>query len=328
MSLPRPLLALAVAGLVLFAPPALAVDAPRQMTFQGRLVRADGSPETLPQDLRFALYATPSGGAPLWEESHLGTSITNGYYAVVLGTSTPLPAAVVNGQALYLGVSLVGQSELTPRLTVASMPYALLANDSNALQGRAASSFADVTHTHASVPLADDSNKLQGQAASAFALAGHTHFLATPTANGFMASTDKAKLNGLPSTYGAGLNLNAPTSTLSVAFGASGTATTAARADHTHPSPTLSCTYRTATGNIDTGLNSTAWCAATEVLMGGGCSNLNGTTTVPGVTFGPAGVTTVDGSTPTTGPGYTCRLPSPPAGTSIPTAYAICCRIP
>jgi len=89
MSLPRPLIALAVAGLFLFAPSALAVDAPRQMTFQGRMLRVDGSPETLPQDLRFALYATPSGGAPLWEESHLGTTITNGYYAVVLGTSTP-----------------------------------------------------------------------------------------------------------------------------------------------------------------------------------------------------------------------------------------------
>jgi hypothetical protein len=328
VSLPRPLLVLAVAGLVLFAPPALAVDAPRQMTFQGRLLRADGSPETLPQDLRFALYATPSGGAPLWEETHLGTSITNGYYAVVLGTSTPLPAAAVNGQALYLGVSLIGQSELTPRLTVASVPYALLANDSNALQGRPASSFADASHTHASVPLADDSNKLQGRAAASFADATHTHAPATPTANGFMATADKTKLNGLPSTYGAGLGFNTNNSTLSVNFGSSGTATTAARSDHTHPSPTLSCTYRIATGNIDTGKNSTAWCAATDLLMGGGCSDLNGASTGTGITFSPTGVTTQDGSTQTAGPGYTCRLPNPPTGASIPTAYAICCRIP
>jgi hypothetical protein len=326
MSLPRLLLALAVAGLALFAPPALAVDAPRQMTFQGRLMRADGSPETLPQDLHFALYATPSGGAPLWEETRLSTPVSNGYYAVVLGTSTPLPAAVVNGQALYLGVSLVGQSELTPRLTVASVPYALLANDSNALQGRPASSFADAAHTHDSVPRADDSNRLQGQPASAFAPSAHTHAPASPTANGFMASTDKAKLNGLPSTFGAGLNFTS--STVSVNFGSSGSATTAARSDHTHPSPALSCTYRTATGNIDTNKNSTAWCAAGEILTGGGCSDLNGTSTVPGVTFGPTGVTTVDGSTPTSGPAYTCRLPNPPTGTSIPTAYAICCRIP
>src|SRR5690606_33203770 len=100
----------------LLALPARAVDLPRQMTFQGRLVRADGSPETAPQDLRFVLYATPTGGVSLWEESHPGTPVTNGYYAVVLGSAVPLPAAVLNGQALYLGVSLVGQSELTPRL--------------------------------------------------------------------------------------------------------------------------------------------------------------------------------------------------------------------
>jgi hypothetical protein len=304
MPLPRLLLALAVAGLALSASPALAVDAPSQMTFQGRLLRADGSPETLPQDLRFALYATPSGGAPLWEESHPGTPITNGYYSVVLGTSTPLPTTVVNGQALYLGVSLVGQSELTPRLTVASVPYALLANTSN------------------------NSLALQGQPASAFAPAVHPHAAATPTASGFMAATDKTKLNGLPSAYGAGLSFNTTSSTLSVALGSSGTATTVARSDHTHAAPTLSCTYRTATGNIDTGKNSTAWCAPTETLMGGGCADLNGTATVPGPTFGPTNVTTVDGSTATTGPAYTCRVPNPPAGTSVPTATAICCRIP
>lgn len=302
MSLLRLLLALAVAGLALSAPPALAVDAPSQMTFQGRLLRTDGSPETLPQDLRFALYATPSGGAPLWEESHPSTPITHGYYSVVLGTSTPLPASVVNGQALYLGVSLVGQSELTPRLTVASVPYALLANTAN------------------------NSLTLQGQPASAFAPSNHTHPAASTTANGFMAAADKSKLNGLPSSFGAGLSLTS--GTLSVALGSSGSATTVARSDHTHPSPSLACTYRTATGNIDTGKNSTAWCAATETLLGGGCSNLNGTSTVPGLTFGPTGVATVDGSTQTPGPAYTCRVPNPPTGTSVPTAYAICCRIP
>jgi hypothetical protein len=38
-------------------------------------------------------------------------------------------------------------------------------------------------------------------------------------------------------------------------------------------------------------------------------------------------VTTASGTTPG-GPGYTCRLPNPAAGASVPTAYAICCRIP
>jgi hypothetical protein len=381
MSLPRSLLGLAVAGLALLALPARAVDLPRQITFQGRLVRADGSPETAPQDLNFALYATSAGGASLWEESHPGIPVTNGYYAVVLGSRVPLPANVLNGQALYLGVSLVGQSELTPRLPLVSVPYALRADDSNRLEGRAAasfadaghthasvplannsnllegraastfanashthasvpladnanllqnraaSSFADASHTHASVPLADNANLLQNRAASSFADAVHTHAVATPTVNGFMAATDKVKLNNAPSAYGAGLTAPAG-GTLSVAFAGSGAAATVARSDHTHASPTLSCTYRTATGNIDTGLNSTAWCLTTETLMGGGCSDLGGAAVGAGLIFTPTGVTTVSGSTATGGPGYTCRVPNPPGAASIPTAYAICCRIP
>ncbi|MFL5347563.1 MAG: hypothetical protein ACJ8AT_22485 [Hyalangium sp.] len=320
MPLPRLLLVLAVASAVLLAPSARAVDLPRQMTFQGRLVRADGSPETAAQDLRFDLYATATGGAPLWEESHLGTPVTNGYYAVVLGASAPLPAGVLNGQALYLGVSIVGQSELTPRLPVVSVPYALRADDSNRLEGRAASTFADVNHTHSLVPLADDSNKLQGRAASTFADASHTHPVATPTVDGFMAAADKTKLNNAPNTYGNGLTLNAAKD-LSVNFAGTGSANTAARSNHTH---TLTCTYKTATGNTSASV-STAWCATNEILTGGGCTDLEASAVGAGTTFGPTGVTAVDGSTPAGSvPGYVCRTHTAVA----PTAYAICCRIP
>lgn len=320
MPLPRLLLVLAVAGLTLFAPSARAVDLPRQITFQGRLVRADGSPETAAQDLRFDLYAMATGGAPLWEESHLGTPVTNGYYAVVLGASVPLPVSVLNGQALYLGVSIVGQSELTPRLPVVSVPYALRADDSNRLEGRDAASFADVNHTHALVPLADDSNKLQGRDASTFADASHTHAAATTTVNGFMAAADKTKLNNAPNTYGNGLSLTA--GTLSVAFAGTGSANTAARSNHTH---TLTCSYKTATGNTSATV-STAWCATTEVLTGGGCTDLEASAAGAGITFGPTNIgTAVDGSTPTTGQGYACHTHTPNIS---PTAYAICCRIP
>ncbi|MBN1208489.1 MAG: hypothetical protein JXB05_26750 [Myxococcaceae bacterium] len=360
MPLPRLLLVLAAVGLVLYAPAARAVDLPQQMTFQGRLVRADSTPETAPQSLRFALYATLTGGGPLWEESHPVVNVSNGYYSVVLGNTVPLPAAVLNGQALYLGVSLVGQSELTPRLPVVSVPYALLANDSNRLQGRPAADFALAAHSHTSVPLAENSNNLQGRPAADFALAthshtsvplaensnnlqgrpasdfadaGHGHTAATTTANGFMAAADKVKLNSQPSSYGPSLSLNA--GTLNAAFAGSGgnfgTLNTVARSNHTHPAPatpTLACTYRTATGNTDAGRNSTAWCATTEFLTGGGCSDLGGATAGEGITFSPTNTTPapVDSSTPTGGPGYACRLPA--AGTfAVPTAYAICCRI-
>jgi hypothetical protein len=330
MSLPRPLLLLAALGLVLHALPARAVDLPRQMTFQGRLVRADGSPETAPQGLRFALYAASTGGAPLWEESLPAVTFTNGYYSVVLGRTVALPAQVLNGQALYLGVSLVGQSELTPRLPVVSVPYALLADDSNRLQGRQASDFAPADHSHLSVPQAENSNRLQGRQASDFAPAGHSHDPATSTAPGFMSVSDKLRLDAQPTSY-TGLTLTG--TTLSVAYagtgGNFGTLNTVARSNHTHPAPptpTLACTHRTATGNIDNGFNSTAWCATNEFLTGGGCSNLGGSAPSVGITFGPTGTTPVNSPTPTGGHGYTCRAPVAGDG-AVPTAHAICCRI-
>ncbi|WP_224368513.1 hypothetical protein [Hyalangium versicolor] len=292
MPLPRLLLVLAVASLVLLPHAARAASLSRQMTFQGRLIRADSSPETAPQDLHFALYATATGGSPLWEESHPATPVTNGYYAVVLGASTPLPASVLNGQQLYLGVSIVGQSELTPRLPVASVPYALRSEDSNLLEGRAAASFASSSHIHP---------------------------VASTTVDGFMDSADKVKLNNAPTTYGNGLSL--ATGTLSVAFptsgGNNGTANTAARSNHTHA---LTCTYRTATGNTSATV-STAYCATTEVLTGGGCTDLEASAAGAGITFGPTGVTSTPGTTPG-GPGYVCRTHT----TVSPTAYAICCR--
>lgn len=305
---PRLLLVLAAAGLVLFPPSARAVDVPRQMTFQGRLLRADGSPETAPQDLRFDLYTTLTGGSPIWTETFQGTPVTNGYYAVVLGSKTPLPSAAFDGRGLYLGVSIVGQSELTPRLPVVSVPYALRADDSNRLEGRAAATFADVDHSHTP---------------------------ATPAADGFMSAADKAKLNAVPTAYANGLTLSSGTvsvnngsslvvssGVLNVNFptagGTNGTASSAARSNHTH---TLTCNLYTATGNTSA-MVSTAWCATGEILTGGGCTDLEASAAGAGITFGPTGATALPGATPTGGQGYVCRTHTAVS----PTAYAICCR--
>ncbi|WP_164021539.1 hypothetical protein [Pyxidicoccus trucidator] len=364
MSALRPALALAV--LVLLAAPVsrAADDVPRTLSFQGRLVRADGTPESTPQDLTFSLYATSTGGSPLWQERHPAVTVTNGYYAVVLGSALPLRYDLADGSALYLGVALTGQSELTPRLQMASVPFALRAQDSQRLEGRAAATFASATHGHptatpstAGFLSAADKAKLDepeptysdglsatgtpltvrvsfptsggtNGTARVAARSDHAHAAANATAAGFMSVADKAKLDAAPS-FGDGLNVSAGTpATVSVNFsssgGANGTQRIAARADHSHARPSLTCTHRQATGNDagDSG-NSVAWCAANEVLTGGGCTGLD---IAPGVAFMPTGLTVESGATSTGGPGYRCRNSgsNPPA----PTAYAICCRIP
>ncbi|MBZ4417617.1 hypothetical protein [Myxococcus sp. RHSTA-1-4] len=365
MSAPRSALALVLAVLALVGTPAAADDVPRTMAFQGRLVRADGTPESTPQDLSFTLYASATGGSPLWQEYHPAVTVTNGYYAVVLGTTNPLRYELAQGSQLYLGVALTGQSELTPRLQMASVPYALHAQDSQFLEGRAAVTFANANHGHATATSttdgfmsAADKAKLDtpataysdGLTASGTPLtvrvsfptsggtngtsrnaarADHSHATATTSAAGFMSAADKAKLDAPATTFGDGLSVTAGTPpTVSVNFttsgGNNGALRTVARGDHSHPKPALACTHRSATGN-DAGDSrlSVAWCATGEVLTGGGCSGLDGS---PGLAFMPTGLTVESGATATGGPGYRCR--NGDSGTTAPTAYAICCRIP
>lgn len=359
---------LALALLVLLAAPAAsraAEDVPRTLAFQGRLVRADGTPELSPQDLTFSLYASPSGGSPLWQERQPAVQVSNGYYAVVLGTVQPLRYELAEGSALYLGVALTGQSELTPRLPLVSVPYALRAQDSRSLDGRSAATFANANHGHAVATSssdgfmsAADKAKLDtpdttysdGLTASGtpltvrvnFATSGgnngtsrtaaradHGHAVATPTAAGFMSAADKAKLDAPETAFGDGLSVSGTTpATVSVNFattgGNNGTSKSAARADHSHPKPSLACTYKQASGN-DAGDSqaSVAWCAAGEQLTGGGCGGVEGPS---GVAFMPVGVTLENGAASSGGPGYRCRNSS--ASVPAPTAYAICCRIP
>lgn len=284
------LLRSAVLALAVFsAAPGFAQDVPRKMTYQGKLSRSDGAPETQPQDLKFALYSQPTGGAPLWQETQSQVPLANGYYAVVLGKTTALPASVFTGQDLYLGLSVGTGAELSPRIQVASVPYALKASDSFTLEGKAAADFALVSHSHPN---------------------------ATGSASGFMSSADKSRFDQIPfDLSGNGLQQigTGAGSVLRVDFNA------VAAKNHTHA---LVCHYRSATGSESNGV--TAFCGATETLMGGGCDDLDG----PGglqldLSSKPVGVT-VEASVTGGTVGHSCR--SAATGDTV-TAWAYCCEL-
>lgn len=258
------------------------------MSYQGRLTRADGSAETTPQDLKFALYAQQTGGAPLWEETHTQVPLTNGYYAVLLGKTNALPASLVTGQELYLGISIGGGAELAPRSVVASVPYALKASDSF---------------------------RLEGKTASEFALVSHGHNNATGTQAGFMSAADKARFDAMPfDLSGNGLQVSGTgsSSVLNVDFAQ------VARSNHSHA---LSCKYRSATGAENAGV--IAYCAPGESLTGGGCEGLDGAVAL-GLISKPVGVTadaSADAGLGTAG--HQCKG----SGTNNVSAWAYCCRV-
>ena len=114
-------------GLTSFAAPVLASDPPALLQYQGRLLDNVGTPINSASFLvNFRLYDQPSGGLPLWEESHSDVAVTDGLLNVLIGSKLPLPTSLFESNAvLYLGVAFGADAESTPRYRVASVPYAL-----------------------------------------------------------------------------------------------------------------------------------------------------------------------------------------------------------
>ncbi len=104
-----------------------AAAVPETITHQGRLFDAKGNPVGDTLDVTFALYDAAQGGAALWTETH-PVAFDAGYFSVELGADKAF-SGVFDGSALYLGITVGGDAEMTPRARVGSVPYALLAGD-------------------------------------------------------------------------------------------------------------------------------------------------------------------------------------------------------
>jgi hypothetical protein len=100
-------------------------DVPQTMSYQGVLRDAVGDPVADGDySITFALYSAATGGAALWEETQ-SVSVEDGVFNAVLGSVTPLELSF--SQPYWLGISVEGEAELSPRVELASAPYALRA---------------------------------------------------------------------------------------------------------------------------------------------------------------------------------------------------------
>lgn len=344
--------ALTLASLLLL-PLISSADVPRRMTWHGRLARADGSAETNPQSLKFALYTASTGGAPVWEETLSNVPVVNGAYAVVLGQATPLPASVVNGQDLFLGLSLNGGAEQQPRVRVSSVPYALTAADAHTLEGHPAADFALTAHVHATANATTDGfmskadwSKLNGLNAAAFATAGHGHATADATTDGFMSKADWSRLDALDigKPYAAANHSHAAYATTSHSHDASSCAGGASSASQCtagflsaadkfkldkYPStpaasPALTCTYVKAVEK-GSAASAVAKCPATDKMLGSACATVNKLGILLSG-FEPVNVTSTIADPSSTGPGNKCQG----TGTDVDDevhAWAFCCKL-
>ncbi len=105
-------------------------DVPELMSYQGYLEDSSGEPLNSSVDLTFAIYDASTGGNKVWEETHTGVSMNEGFFSVQLGAGTvptPLTSSVFDGATRYLQVQVASDPPL-PRQRIASVPYALQAD--------------------------------------------------------------------------------------------------------------------------------------------------------------------------------------------------------
>ncbi|MEM6336282.1 MAG: hypothetical protein AAF752_06925, partial [Bacteroidota bacterium] len=101
-------------------------QAPETLSYQGRLTDntglnvADGS-----YTMMFKLYEAANAGTDVWTEAQVVT-VAGGVFDVQLGSVNPL--SVPFNKPYWLGVSVDGGTELTPRIAMNAAPYAMSVN--------------------------------------------------------------------------------------------------------------------------------------------------------------------------------------------------------
>ncbi len=111
------------------------VSMPQYLSFQGRLTDSSGNPITAETHFRFSIYNDPvaSGSAQLYEEAKWIEPDQDGIFNTLIGDTTTLPASLFkDNPALWLGITVNENEEMTDRQQIATVAYAF---NSQYLQG-------------------------------------------------------------------------------------------------------------------------------------------------------------------------------------------------
>ena len=239
------LLILVIAALPSGARMSRQAAAPARLTYQGHLLDAEGNPVAdSTYTMTFSLWDAVTGGAQVWGPEEQEVATQDGFFAVVLGATEPLPADLA--APLYLEIAVEGET-LSPRQELASVAFALLAAQANAAP------WSGLTDVPAGFADGVD-NDTTYSAGAGLNLAGtvfsaDTSYLqrrVTGTCDGGNAIrvinadgtvTCEPMAGDITAVYaGAGLTGGGVSGdvTVTVSFAGSGTATTVARSDHDH----------------------------------------------------------------------------------------------
>ncbi|MGA0045556.1 MAG: hypothetical protein ACO3I4_04800, partial [Candidatus Kapaibacteriota bacterium] len=115
------------------APVGLFAQSPTTISFQGLLTQPDGAayPDAA-YDLTVRVYDAPTAGTVLWQEQHLVQTF-NGVFDVILGDVSPLQFST--DRVYYLGITIPGQPEFSPRTRITGAPFAVYADSTAVSDG-------------------------------------------------------------------------------------------------------------------------------------------------------------------------------------------------
>jgi hypothetical protein len=99
------------------------------ISHQGRLADASGEPLSGQYDMELRIYEVPTGGTHLWEEYWTGSNsveVSDGLFNVMLGSiNNTLASAIAGHNELYLGITVGTDGEMSPRVQLGSVPFAM-----------------------------------------------------------------------------------------------------------------------------------------------------------------------------------------------------------
>ncbi|HRZ78279.1 MAG TPA: hypothetical protein P5248_12970, partial [Bacteroidales bacterium] len=93
----------------------------QNITYQGVLTDSSGSPLNGNYQMTFRLYEVVSGGSPLGTSGPVSVTVTNGLFT----SPVTFDSQYYDGRALWIGIAVGSDSEMTPRQELRPVPYAM-----------------------------------------------------------------------------------------------------------------------------------------------------------------------------------------------------------
>ncbi len=147
---------------LIFALSPVAEAVPMNFQHQGRMLDSSGVPLDGSMLLTFRLYDASAGGSAVWQEPHTNVDFVNGYYNVMLGSVVDLESTDFDGDSLYMTVQVAAGAELTDRVELVSVPYAILAESAETVADGAAINASSIKVND--VTIIDSSGKIDASA--------------------------------------------------------------------------------------------------------------------------------------------------------------------